>query len=421
MSREHNWTDNYSFLARRLHRPDTVDALRRIVAGASHVHALGARHSFNGIADTAGDLIDLGGLPPDFALDRQAWTVTASAGASYGAVAAFLQGEGWALLNMPSLPHVTLAGATATGTHGSGDRLGTLSSAVAALELVTATGDLVTFRRGDPAFDGVVVNVGALGIVTRMTLDIQPGFMMRQDAFEGLAWERVVSDLDAVMSAGESVSLMTHWAHPTVERMWVKTRDQGSESATGAAARLGATPAARPLLEDVPGLNPFGVPGPWPERLPHFRRDVEPGKVGHLQSEYLLPRARATEAIAVLRGIGATVDRHLLISEIRSMCGDALWLSPAYGAPAIGLHFSWERDIEAVARITAEVEALLLPLGARPHWGKIIHTGASGLAPLYPKLADFRALVQSLDPSGKFANEFLRVHVLGDAPSLGNG
>jgi alditol oxidase len=411
MTREHNWADNYTFQAPRLHRPDSVDAVRRIVAAAPHVHAIGARHSFNGVADSPGDLIDLRGLDPAFAIDRERRTATMGAGMDYGALAAYLHREGWALFNMPSLPHVTIGGATATGTHGSGDARGTLSADVAGLEIVTAAGDLVTVRRGDANFDGMVVNLGALGVVTRLELDVQPAFKMRQDVFEGLPWDKVQTDLDAVMSAGYSVGILTAWSSPTIDRLWIKTVVADGVPPDVSAAHLGAHPATTWVPSDA--LNPFGVAGPSGERLPHFKRDVEPGQLGHLQSEYMLPRDRFVEAVAMLRAIGERIDRHLLVTEIRSMTADALWLSPAYGRATIALHFSWQREIEAVAGISAEIEAMLLPLGGRPHWGKIMHTGHQRLAPLYPRLQSFKDLVRAYDPDGKFANAFLRDHVIG--------
>jgi alditol oxidase len=199
MTREHNWADNYTFTASRVHRPASVDEVRNLVAKSTRVRAIGTRHSFNGIADSPGELIDLGGIDPGLSIDPARRTVTAGAGTNYGVRANYLHGAGWALHNMASLPHISIAGATATGTHGSGDRLGNLSTAVEALDIVSATGDLITIRRGDPGFDGVVVALGALGIVTRVTLDIQPKFEMRQDAFEGLPWLTVLSDFDAVM------------------------------------------------------------------------------------------------------------------------------------------------------------------------------------------------------------------------------
>jgi xylitol oxidase len=158
-------------------------------------------------------------------------------------------------------------------------------------------------------------------------------------------------------------------------------------------------------------LNPFGIPGPWSERLPHFRPNAELWPPGHLQSEYMVPRARATAAIAKLRTIGERIDRHLWTTEIRSMAADRLWLSPAYGDDCVAIHFSWQRDLEAVDAMTAEIEGMLLPLGGRPHWGKIMHARSEQLAPLYPKLPEFRELARSYDPDGKFRNQFVDLHV----------
>jgi alditol oxidase len=417
MTPEHNWADNYTFSARRIHRPASVDELRSIVARSSRTRAVGTRHSFNGIADSAGDLIDLSGIDPGFVIDPERRTVTAGAGTNYGVLADYLHRAGCALSNMASLPHISVAGAIATGTHGSGDRLGNLSTAVAALDIVCATGDLVTVRRGDPGFDGAVVALGALGIVTRLTLDIQPDFELRQDAFEGLPWRNVMSDFNTVMSAGYSVSLMTSWSSPTVTRLWIKTRLVNGEQDAVSMAHLGAAPAAYPWAVGTPEvterLNPFAVPGPWSERLPHFRPEVVPGPAGHLQSEYMVPRDNATTAIRKLRAIGDRIDPHLWATEIRSMARDTLWLSPSYGDDRVGIHFSWRREPDAVQAMTTEIEAMLLPLGARPHWGKILHSGAEQLAPLYPKLSAFRKLARSYDPAGKFRNEFLELHVFG--------
>ncbi|MGC2415396.1 MAG: FAD-binding protein [Stellaceae bacterium] len=417
MTREHNWADNYTFTARRIHRPASVDEVRRLVAASPRIRAIGARHSFNGVADSPGELVDLRDIDPGFLIDPERRTVTVGAATNYGVLAAHLQRMDCALHNMASLPHVSVAGAIATGTHGSGDRLGNLATAVAALEIVCATGDLITIRRGDPGFDGTVVALGALGIVTRVTLDIEPAFRMRQDAFEGLAWASLLADLDAVMSAGYSVSLFTAWSSPTVTRWWIKTRIADGDPDVMPAARLGATLAAQPPLRATPEamqrINPFGVAGPWSERLTHFRPDVEPNPALHLQSEYMVPRAEATTAITQLRDIGDRIDRLLWATEIRSMTGDALWLSPSYGDDRVSIHFSWLREFDAVAALTTEIEAMLLPLGARPHWGKIMHARAAELVPFYPKLPAFRDLARSYDPNGKFRNEFLDTHVLG--------
>jgi alditol oxidase len=416
MQRERNWSGNHVFEAHRIHRPTSVDEVRRIVSASPKIHAIGARHSFNGVADSPGDLIDLRDIDPRIQIDPDRRTVTVGAGTNYSVLAARLHAQGWALHNMASLPHITVVGAVSTGTHGSGDKSGALPTAVAALEMVTATGDLIELGRGQSGFDGIVVGLGAFGVITRVTLAIEPTYEMRQDAFEGLPWATVLADLDAVTSAASSFSLMTLWSGETVSRLWIKTRLINGRPLEVSAAHVGARPASTPLVVN-PGdgpltLTPFGIPGPWFERLIHLGADQEPGPLEQIQSEYLIPRAHAPAAFAKLRAIGDRIDPHLFISEIRAMAGDELWLSPAYGGDTVALHFTWKWQPDAVAAITAEIEEMLLPLGGRPHWGKVIHTPAARLAPLYPRMQAFRDLARSYDPNGKFRNAFLERHVL---------
>ena len=224
MHRERNWSGNTIFEARRIHRPASVDEVRRIVSASPKIHAIGARHSFNGVADSPGDLIDLSGVDPRISIDPDRRTVTVGAATKYSVLAARLHAHGWALHNMASLPHITIAGAVSTGTHGSGHKSGALPTAVAGLEMVTATGDLIELGRGQAGFDGIVVGLGAFGVITRVTLAIEPTYEVRQDAFEGLPWATVLADLDAITSAASSFSLMTFWSGETVSRLWIKTR-----------------------------------------------------------------------------------------------------------------------------------------------------------------------------------------------------
>jgi alditol oxidase len=411
-----NWSNTYAYQAARLHRPTSIDEVRRIVVGATRVHALGARHSFNSVADTTGDLIDVSDIRSVPAIDHDQRTVTVGAGTRYGELAAFLHAHGLALHNMASLPHISVAGAVATGTHGSGNRNGNLATAVAGLEIVTAGGDLVQIRRGERGFNGMVVGLGAFGVVTRVTLDVEPSFEMQQDVFAGLPWTSLLTNFDAIMAAAYSVSLMTMWSESTVNRLWLKTRLADGEPSRITAAHFGATATTRasPGAVDVDeSLTPFGVPGPWSERLCHFRPDCEPGPISQIQSEYMLPRSQATAALTRLKAIAERVDRHLIISEIRTIAADDLWLSPSYGHESIALHFTWKPDPVAADAITAEIEALLLPLGGRPHWGKLMHARAAQIAPLYPQLAEFRSLADEYDPAGKFRNQFLTEHVFG--------
>ena len=417
MPAEQNWSATYTFEARRIHRPASVDEVRRIVSASSKVHAVGTRHSFNGVADSPGDLIDLRGVEPDITVDAERRTVTVGAATNYGALAAHLHSRGWALHNMASLPHISIAGAVSTGTHGSGDKHGALPTAVAGLEMVTATGDLIEIGRGQAGFDGVVVGLGAFGVITRAVLDIEPTYDVRQDAFEGLSWATVLADLDAITSSASSFSIMTSWSGETVSRLWMKTRLTDGHPLEVSAAHLGAWPASEPIAVspgDTPmALTPFGIPGPWSERLTHLAAGQLAGSPEQIQSEYLLPRTRAVAALEKLRAMGDRVDPHLFSSEIRTIAGDTLWLSPAYDGDTVAIHFTWRRQPEAVAALTAEIEAMLLPLGGRPHWGKVVHAPAARLAPLYPKMQAFRDLARHYDPDGKFRNAFLERHVFG--------
>ena len=412
MVTERNWAGNYGYRAPRIAHPANMVELQDVVAGAGKIRALGSRHSFNDIADTSGTLVVLDALDADISVDPQNMTVTVTGGTRYGTLAAELQRQGFALHNLASLPHISIAGAVATATHGSGDGNGNLATAVAALELVTADGTVVTARRGDANFAGMVVGLGALGIVSRLTLDVEPSFEIAQSVFESLDWEQVLESFDDVTSSAYSVSLFTDWSGPTVDQAWLKTRTDQAVLPAGLPDFFAGTPAtqARHPLPGVSGSNctqQLGVPGPWSDRLAHFRMEFTPSKGDELQSEYLIPREHAVEALRAMRGLSQIVTPLLLVGEIRTIAADELWLSPNYGRDGIGLHFTWCQDEPAVSAVLPLLEAELAPFGARPHWGKLFHGDAASLAPLYPRFADFTTLAGRLDPAGKFRNAFL--------------
>jgi alditol oxidase len=410
-----NWAGNYSYQARKLHRPSTLEQVQEIVASAPRVRVLGSRHSFTDIGDSC-ELLSLDGLPGDVVVDRPARTLSFTAGLTYGELASTLRGEGMALANLASLPHISVAGAVATATHGSGDANRNLATAVAALEMVTSNGEVMSASRSDAEFNGLVVGLGALGAVTRITLELEPAYQVRQFVFEGLRWEALFEHFDAVTSSGYSVSVFTRWGQ-TVDQVWVKRRDrQSPEPARGDLfGAVAATVDRHPIL----GLDPvncspqLGVPGLWSERLPHFRIGFTPSSGEEIQSEYLVPRRHAVAAIQAVCALADAIGPLVQVSEIRTIAADELWMSPQYGQDTVGIHFTWWPRREAVQRALVEIEAALIPLEARPHWGKLFLAQAEKIAPRYERLPDFAALVQRTDRRGAFRNDWLETRVLG--------
>jgi xylitol oxidase len=398
-----NWAGSYAYRARELHRPSTVEELQEILSRAPRIRVLGSRHTFSDVADSD-ELVSLDGLPP--AVEVSGRTVSFGGAVRYGDLAAILDAEGLALHNLASLPHTTVAGAVATATHGSGDGNGNLATAVAAVELVTSSGEVARARRGDPDFDGMVVALGALGAVTRIALDVEPAYEVRQRVFEAVAWATLFEHYDAITSAAYSVSVFTLWGETS--SVWVKSREGDPREL------FGATPAPEDR-HPIPGIDPvnctaqLGVPGPWWDRLPHFRMGFTPSAGEELQSEFLVPRRHAIPAIEAVRALAAKVQPLLQVTELRTIAADSLWMSPQYGQPTIGIHFTWKREPEAVAAVLAEVEPALAPFDARPHWGKLF---LSAPGHLYERRGDFLRLAERLDPRGAFRNAWLERAVL---------
>jgi xylitol oxidase len=408
---EKNWAGNYEYRAERIARPTSIDELRDLVVGAPSVRALGSRHSFNDLADAPdGLLLSTAGLPGDVRIDEASRTVTVGGGVRYGDLARRLQEAGWALHNLASLPHISIAGAIATATHGSGDRNGNLASAVAGLRILNGSGELVDLRRGDDGFDGAVVSLGALGVVTEVTLDIQPTYDARQRLFGGVPWDAVLDRFDEVTSAAYSVSLFTTWDEPAVSLAWLKELDGVEPLIADDFFGAPALTEPRHMIETMDVRNTtqqLGVVGPWSERLAHFRFEFTPSNGEEIQSEYLVPRARAVEGIEAMRRLAPVIAPLLQISEIRTVTADDLWLSSAYDTDVVGLHFTWFRDQQGVEAVLPQVEAALLPLGARPHWGKLYIDRDRVVPSLYPRLTDFRSLTERFDPAARFRNPFV--------------
>ncbi|MFZ3560572.1 MULTISPECIES: FAD-binding protein [unclassified Streptomyces] len=404
-----NWARNITFATDRLHRPVAVDELRAVVAKSGHIRVLGSGHSFNRIADVDagrdGALVSLAGLPHRIDVDTAERTVRVGGGVRYAELAAALHTHGLALPNMASLPHISVAGSVATGTHGSGNGNRSLAEAVRAVEILTGDGELVTLARGDAGFEGAVVSLGALGVVLSLTLDVEPSFDVAQYVFRELPFQGL--DFDAVSAAAYSVSLFTGWRGPRFDQVWVKRRMPDALDFPWA----GAAVEARHPVPGMPAVHcteQFGVPGPWHERLPHFRAEFTPSSGDELQSEYLLPREHAVAALTALDAVRERIAPVLQVCEVRTVAADTQWLSPAYGRDTVAFHFTWVADAERALPVVSLVEDRLREFGPRPHWGKVFTADPARVAERYPRAADFVALAERLDPEGKFSNAFVR-------------
>ncbi|WP_280521073.1 FAD-binding protein [Streptacidiphilus jiangxiensis] len=408
-----NWAGNVVFGATRIHRPRSVDEARQVVATADQVKVLGSGHSFNRIADTAGDLVLLDELPRRLEVSAGQGTITVTGGIRYAELARELQARGLALANLASLPHISVAGSCATGTHGSGDGLQGLASAVSAVRLITSDGELLDLTRADDPdrFAGAVVGLGALGVVVDLTLTVEPAFEVAQWVYDDVPLDRIADGFDEVFGAAYSVSAFTNWSDDTAS-VWVKRRTDREDRAHPGGRWLDGRLADGPR-HPVPGMSPrhcteqLGVPGPWHERLPHFRPDFTPSAGEELQSELLLPREAAPEAVAAMRALGPRIAPLLLTSEIRTVAADDLWLSPAYGRDCVAVHCTWRPATEEVRQAVALIEAELLPLGGRPHWGKLFELRPEAVGALYERGEDFRRLAAALDPRSAFRNPFV--------------
>jgi xylitol oxidase len=414
-----NWAENVEYSTEQMYSADSLEQIKNVVKAQQNLKVLGTRHCFNRIADSTHSFLSLKPMDKVAALDRGARTVTLEAGMTYGQLCPYLDNKGFALHNLASLPHISVAGACSTATHGSGDANGNLATAVSALELVTASGDSVKLSREQDGekFNGAVVGLGALGVITRITLNVQASYKMRQYVYENLPFSEL-QHFDAVMSSAYSVSLFTDWQHQRFNEVWLKSRIEEGKSFEAPQEFFGAKPASKDLhpIAELSAENctpQMGVPGPWYERLPHFRMGFTPSAGKELQSEYFVPRRHAVEAILAVARLHEQVSPHLLISEIRSIAGDDLWMSPCYKEPRVTIHFTWKQDWPAVSKLLPVIETELAPFDVRPHWGKLFTISPEKLRSSYPKLPDFIELCRQTDPKGKFRNDFLNRNIFG--------
>ena len=408
-----NWSGNITYSTERLVTPASVDELRQTVKSASRLRVLGSRHSFSPIADSSYEQVSLERLD-SIELDEAHRTVTVGGGVTYSQLAPWLDARGYALHNLASLPGITVTGACATGTHGSGLHNGNLATAVSALEIMKADGELVHLSREQHSddFAGAVVGLGSLGVVTRTTLDVQSTYKVAQSVYQDLSFDELGRHFSEIFSSGYSVSVFTDLLNRNAEQVWVKRRLAPGDKNEWAPELFGARLATKKLhpLAGHPTescTDQLGIPGPWYDRLPHFRIGQVPSSGQELQTEYHVPWDRGFEAILAVEKLREHIAPHLFITELRTIAPDHLWMSMGYERPSLAIHFTWKPEWPAVRAVLPQIEAQLAPFAPRPHWGKLFTLPAAQLDPHYPRVADFRALIKRYDPQGKFRNKFV--------------
>ncbi|MDC3417442.1 FAD-binding protein [Aquibacillus salsiterrae] len=424
MSEEYNWAGNYKYSSKEWHYPKRIEEIQQLVTRCNKIRVVGTRHSFNGIADSKENIISLEKLNKVISLDSDNKTVTVEAGIKYSDLAKYLAKEGYAIRNLASLPHISVAGACATATHGSGNKNSCLSTAVKAMDVVTADGTLVSFSReqNKGEMEGVVVGLGGLGVVTQLTLDIVPAYEIKQTVYENLLLTEFEHHFDDIYSSAYSVSSFTNWQDEKINQVWLKHYVTDSDSDSLEQTLFGAS-LAKEKQHPIQGLgtenctDQLGVPGPWFDRLPHFRMDFVPSSGEELQSEYIMPRRHGYKALRAISEIREQIAPLLLVSEVRTIASDNLWMSPCYKEDSVGIHFTWKQDWGAVQKVLPKVEEQLTPFNAKPHWGKLFTMSPKQVQSGFEKIKDFKQLLVKYDPKGKFRNEFLDKYIFSEDES----
>ncbi|UTA69394.1 FAD-binding protein [Emticicia sp. 21SJ11W-3] len=414
-----NWAGNLTYSTDNLHNPATIKEVQKVVNTQQYLRVLGSRHSFNAIADSDENQVSSAGLNKILALDKADATVTVEGGIKYGDLCKYLDDNGFALFNLASLPHISVAGACATATHGSGLNNGNLATSVTGIEFIDGRGNVVNLsKETDEAFNGAIVNLGALGVVTKLTLQLQPSFSMKQLVYKNLPMAVLGKDFETIMASGYSVSLFTDWRNKNINQVWIKSRCEAHEDVKIEPEFYGARASVKNIhpLEDLSAENcteQMGVKGPWYERMPHFRMGFTPSSGKELQAEYFVPLQYGYEAMMAIEKLHEQLTPHLFISEIRTMAADNLWLSPGYNQACAIFHFTWKQEIEAVMGLLPLIEQQLAPFNARPHWGKLFTLSPEVLQSRIARLADFKKLMAHYDPDEKFRNEFINQNLFG--------
>jgi xylitol oxidase len=403
-----NWSKNVDFNDRAFLQPESLSELQELVRSNAKLRARGTAHCFNEIANTSSYAINLSKMPKTIEVNPELNSVTVAAGLKYGELASELHKQGWALNNLASLPHISIAGSISTGTHGSGIKNQNLANQVLSLDLVTAEGELRHINRANPAFNALIVGLGLGGIVYQYELKIEPTFKIRQVIYPEIPLDVLQRNFDQIMGTAYSVSYFTDWSTAQVGNLWCKFRDvEEIPESVGGVAQADRKYHPIPSVDPVACTDQLGEPGDWHHRLSHFKLEFTPSVGEEIQTEFFIDRKDAVAAIEAVSKLGEEITPLLWITELRTIAADDLWLSGAYQRDTLAIHFTWKKDL-AIYPVIEKVEAALCPFNYRPHWGKVFTADGKYLSSVYPKMSEFKALIEALDPASKFANTFTR-------------
>jgi xylitol oxidase len=403
-----NWSKNVDFNDRAYLQPESIVELQELVRTHPKIRARGTAHCFNEIANTSSYAINLAKMPKTIEVDETKKTARVAAGLTYGELAPILHEQGWALNNLASLPHISIAGSVSTGTHGSGIKNHNLANQVLSLDLVTAEGELRHIDRTNPAFSALVVGLGLGGIVYQYELKIEPTYQVRQVIYPEIPLDILQRNFDQIMGTAYSVSYFTDWSSAQVGNLWCKFRDdEVIPDSVGGSAKADKKFHPIPSVDPVACTDQLGIPGEWHQRIPHFKLEFTPSVGEEIQSEFFVERKDAAAAIEAVSQLGSEITPLLWITELRTFAADQLWLSGAYERDVLAIHFTWKK-LDAIYPVIEKVEAALRPFNYRPHWGKVFTADATYLKSVYPKMSEFKALTEALDPTSKFENSFTR-------------
>ena len=397
-----NWSGNQSFTPSAVYRPrdeaDYIETVQRLIAGREHLRVAGSGHSFTPLVETDGSLVEIPAVTGVLGVDAERRTAEILAGTQLLAIGAPLWDAGFALKNQGDTDTQTISGAIATATKGSGRNYSNISSSVVGLRIVDGTGQVIDIDESTP--DLLLagrVSLGLLGAVTRVTMAVQPRYLLREH-------NRVTSIDDFLAHWREYLETYRH------SSIFYCVSDEAAAMYDLGPLKKGDT-LVKLLSEEQPqdGVE-YGVEGEHDARVGRSHLvfpDVTTEVSTHVEAEYQLDAAVWLEAFGALRELCERYPDGVSPIQVRWQKGDDAWLSPQYGRDMVAISVSATRLPDAGVFLR-KAHAVLMPFGARPHWGKMHYATPAEIAAAYPKLEDFKRVRAELDPAGLFLNSYLR-------------